>query len=60
MRICKGHYIALILIILIPPARADYHYASHQGSNEYPQVGKSTLFQARKVDFNETKGILIE
>jgi len=32
----------LLLLALCLPARADYHYASHDGSNEYPYTSWET------------------
>lgn len=34
--------IGLLVVILSLPARADYHYASHEGTNEYPYTSWAT------------------
>lgn len=38
MRSLSSYWISFIAILALAvfPARADYHYASHEGSDEYP------------------------
>ena len=40
------HIVALfVVLLLLSPARADYHYAGHEGSNEYPYTSWETAAQ---------------
>ena len=45
---CLTALFAIIISIFQSPARADYHYASHEGSNEYPYTSWETATDSIK------------
>jgi hypothetical protein len=48
MRMTVTYIIALSLLIFFSPARADYHYVSHEGSDEYPYTSWETAADSIK------------